>query len=108
MKLVLSAVAIASLCAAPVWAQSDKSKNTETHDTRPEPPMLGKHLAKGQSKPDTGAGARPVNLVYHNGPVVTAKSTAHPIFWGKTWGTYSGDKMSGIDLFYAGANATTY
>lgn len=106
MRLVLSAVAVASLCASPVFAQSDKSAQTETINTRPEPPMLGKHWAKGQAKPS--AGARPVNLVYHNGPVVTAKSTAHPIFWGKSWGTYSGDKMTGIDLFYAGANATTY
>ena len=55
MRLVLSAVAVASLCASPVWAQSDKSENTETNDTRPEPPMLGKHLAKGQ-------GARPAGV----------------------------------------------
>jgi len=110
MRLVLSAVAVASLCASPVWAQSDKSKNTETHDTRPEPPMLGKHLAKGQAKPDANAGGRPVNLVYHNGPVVIASSVVHPIYWGTSWGNsaFVGDKISGLDSFYGGANNTSY
>ena len=71
MKLVLSAVAVASLCASPVWAQSDKSKNTETHDTRPEPPMLGKHLAKGQGARPTKA---PPQLTYHGGAIVTGQT----------------------------------
>jgi hypothetical protein len=110
MKLVLSAVAIASLCAAPVWAQSDKSKNTETHNTRPEPPMLGKHLAKGQSKPDTGAGARVTNLTYHQGPVITAPTIVKPIFWGKSWASsnFTGDKMTGLDDFYAHVGGSSY
>src|SRR4051812_1643062 len=85
MKLVLSAVAIASLCAAPVWAQSDKSKNTETHNTRPEPPMLGKHLAKGQSNPNGALGRRSPNLVYHNGTVLTGGAVVRAIFWGPAW-----------------------
>jgi hypothetical protein len=110
MRLVLSAVAVASLCAAPAFAQSDKSARTETINTRPEPPMLGKHWAKGQAKPDAGAGARPVNLVYHNGPVVTTSSVVHPIYWGTRWSNtgFSGDKIAGLDLFYGGANNTSY
>ncbi len=87
MKLVLSAVAVASLCASPVWAQSDKSKNTETHDTRPEPPMLGKHLAKGQAQAGGQDGRRTPQLTYHSGAVRAATTEIHPIFWGTTWTT---------------------
>jgi len=107
MKLVLSAVAIASLCAAPVWAQSDKSKNTETHDTRPEPPMLGKHLAKGQAKPDTGAGRRSPNLVYHSGPVMTSGAVVRTIFWGTSW-TAADPKVTGLATFYGGVGGSDY
>jgi len=107
MKLVLSAVAIASLCAAPVWAQSDKSKNTETHNTRPEPPMLGKHLAKGQAKPDTGAGRRSPNLVYHNGPVLTNGAVVRAIFWGPSW-TSNDTTLLGIGTFYSNVGGTAY
>ena len=44
--------------------------------------MLGKHLAKGQSKPAAGAGRRSPNLVYHNGPVLTNGAVVRAIFWG--------------------------
>ena len=48
MKLVFSAVAIASLCAAPVWAQSDRSANSETRVLLPEPAMLGRAPGPGR------------------------------------------------------------
>ena len=50
MKLAASLLTCL-VVASPAWRQSDKSANTETRDTRPEPPMLGKHLAKGLYKP---------------------------------------------------------
>jgi hypothetical protein len=31
-----------------------------------------------------------------------------PIFWGKSWGSYTGDKMTGIDAFYTGMNGSDY
>lgn len=110
MRLVVSAFAVASLCAVPALAQSDRSANSETRGTRPEPPMLGKHLAKGQAKPDTGAGRRSPNLTYHNGPVMTVATEVHPIFWGTSWGNSSfvGDKIDGLTLFYGGAGGSTY
>src|SRR4029078_3074241 len=72
--------------ASPAWAQSDRSKNTETHNTRPEPPMMGKHLAKGQARPEAGRRVSP-NLTYHNGPVLTQTPGARviPIMWGARW-----------------------
>src|SRR5262245_22030017 len=108
MKLVLSAVAVASLCAAPVWAQSDQSKNTETHDTRHEPPMLGKHLAKGQARP--GGGGQSPLLTYHGGDVVLASTTVevHPIFWGSSWTNPQAVKVTGIKQFYGGIGGSEY
>jgi hypothetical protein len=111
MRLVLSAVAVASLCAAPVWAQSDNSKNTETHDTRPEPPMLGKHLAKGQARPGGGGGSVPL-LTYHGGDIMAVPTMVHPIFWGTSWTTNlavdAGKKIAGMTQFYTNVGGTPY
>jgi hypothetical protein len=94
--------------ASPAWAQSDRSKNTETHDTRPEPPMMGKHLAKGQAKPGGGARVLP-NLTYHNGPVITATTGARviAILWGTSW-TSTDVKALGLDAFYQGVGDSPY
>jgi hypothetical protein len=106
MKLVLSAVAVASLCAAPVWAQSDKSKNTETHDTRPEPPMLGKHLAKGQGARPTRT---PPQLTYHGGAIMTGQTVVTPIFWGTSWNSpASQSKKTALTQFYSTVGGTPY
>jgi len=110
MRLVFSAVAVVSLCAAPALAQSEKSAQSETINTRPQPPMLGKHWARGQAKPDASAGGRPVNLTYHNGPVITASTIVHPIYWGTSWSNSSfvGDKITGLASFYGGVGGTNY
>jgi hypothetical protein len=110
MRLAVSAFAVASLCAVPAMAQSDRSANTETRDTRPQPPMLGKHLAKGQSKPGGGGGRQLPNLTYHNGPVMTVATEVHPIFWGNSWtdANFVGDKETGLASFYNGVGGSSY
>jgi hypothetical protein len=111
MKLAISLLACV-VVASPAWAQSDKSANTETRDTRPEPPMLGKHLAKGLYKPapPTSVGKKVQLLTYHSGPVITASPEIRPIFWGQKWANsaFIGDKIDGIDDFYAFATGTAY
>jgi hypothetical protein len=111
MKLATSLLTCLVI-ASPAWAQSDKSANTETRDTRPEPPMLGKHLAKGLHKPapPSGLGKRSPNLVYHNGPVIVTSPEIRPIFWGTKWNdsAFVGDKINGVVLFYAGATGSAY
>jgi hypothetical protein len=111
MKLATSLLACL-VVASPAWAQSDKSANTETRGTRPEPPMLGKHLAKGQNKPapPNGLGKRSPNLIYHNGPVIVTTAEVRPIFWGTKWtdSAFVLDKIDGVNLFYAGANNSAY
>jgi hypothetical protein len=48
------------------------------------------------------------NLIYHGGPVQTASTVVQPIFWGTSWGTSAGDKINGINSFYAGVGSTAY
>jgi hypothetical protein len=51
---------------------------------------------------------RTPNLVYHGGPVMTSRTEVFPIFWGSSWPSYVGDKISGIDAFYRGVGSTSY
>lgn len=65
------------------------------------------HLQKG-SKSRQNNKSSPL-LLYHGGSVIHA-STTMAIFWGPQWNTpsFAGDKISGIDLFFAGFNTSTY
>ena len=51
--------------------------------------------AKGHAK---SGGARPSRAVMtnHGGPIMTSSSTK-AIFWGTSWGTYVGDKITGLE-----------
>jgi hypothetical protein len=69
---------------------------------RPEPPMAGVHWAKGQAA-KTGGGSP--NLIYHGGPVLHG-TVVEPIFWGN-WSN-PGDKITGIQSFYAGIGRSNY
>ena len=55
--------------------------------------------AKGSTSPD---------LLYHGGPVMSSGAAAVPIFWGSSWGTSAGDKVSGLDAFYSGVGGSSY
>jgi hypothetical protein len=71
------------------------------------PPIGGIHWARGEAP-----AARPnrsPNLVYHGGPVQHG-TVVQPIFWGVSWGSgaFVGDKISGLQTFYGGVNASTY
>ena len=70
------------------------------------PPILGITWAKGVNGLLAPARRSP-NMTYHGGKIMTtAKISA--IFWGTTWGSYTGDKMSGMDSYYAGWNGSNY
>ncbi len=72
-----------------------------------EPPMLGLHWSK------EFAGSRPArpqknpNMTYHGGKILPT-TTTQAIFWGTSWGTYSGDKITGIDSWYTGFGGSNY
>src|SRR5215831_17215469 len=105
MRLVVSAVLIGALCATPAFAQSDRSHNSETN---PEPPMLGKHVPKGQEKKEAGGAASvQSDLLYHGGPVMTTGAVVRAIYWGSSW-TTSNSKIGGLASFYTGVTNTPY
>jgi hypothetical protein len=76
--------------------------------------MLGIHWAKGQEPSfrvrEAAAQGRHTtspNMTYHGGKVMPDVN-AQAIFWGTSWATYSGDKISGMDTWYMGFNASRY
>jgi hypothetical protein len=76
-----------------------------------EPPMLGIQWAKGTPqdlmRQQLPLARRTPNMTYHGGVIMpTAKTQA--IFWGTSWGTYTGDKISGMDSWYTGFNSSNY
>lgn len=50
---------------------------------------------------------RSPNMTYHNG-LIMPSTTVRAIFWGTSWGSYSGDKITGMDLFYAGYGGSAF
>ncbi len=54
----------------------------------------------------SGGGGSP-NMTFHGGKIMTTTVTK-AIFWGTSWGSYSGDKFTGIDTYYTGFNGSHY
>ena len=85
-------------------------------NTKGEPPMLGVHWSRDfnpssrahEADHDAGHGAkRSPNMTYHGGKIMPTAVT-QTIFWGKTWGSYSGDKITGMDSWYTGFGNSNY
>jgi hypothetical protein len=78
-----------------------------------EPPMLGIHWARGFSpwaRADHEAGRHgggSPNMTYHGG-VIMPTAVTESIFWGTSWGSYSGDKITGMDSWYSGFKGSNY
>ena len=75
-------------------------------------PMLGIHWARGfnpsylQQQAQTTSSTSP-DMAYHGGKILTT-AVIQSIFWGSSWGTKPGDKITGLDLWYAGFNNSAY
>lgn len=86
-----------------------------------EPPMLGIHWAKGfdpaarateEGRLDASAqhGSHTVkspNMTNHGGKILPY-TTVKSIFWGPSWSTSPGDKITGMDSWYQGFGNSTY
>jgi hypothetical protein len=84
------------------------AQDAQSGHGQPEPQMKGIHWARDHAPP-AGSSSTSPNLQWHGGPIMTdAKVVA--IYWGTSWGNASfiGDKMSGLQAFYEGMNASTY
>ena len=80
------------------------------------PQNAGINWAKGANPgaagPDNAAGpgnagARSANMLYHNGNIMPT-AVIQSIFWGTSWGSYSGDKITGMDAWYTGFSNSNY
>src|SRR3954453_18992611 len=103
-RLGLSALAIATAAATAGFLSPAAGAE------RPDPRivsggMAGGVHAKGATSPPR-PGSSP-NLLFHNGEIMTS-TVVQPIFWGTSWAGYTGDKMTGIDSFYADIGGTSY
>jgi hypothetical protein len=66
------------------------------------------HLQKGAAAPSRSGNSNPL-MTWHNGTVLTTNTT-HAIFWGTQWGSasFAGDKIAGMDDFFAGFGGSNY
>lgn len=95
-------------------AQERDGKPVEDLNVQSEPPMLGIHWARGfepQARVVEDAKAahsrNNPDMTYHGGKIMTT-AVAQAIFWGTSWGSYSGDKVSGMDTWYMGFSGSDY
>jgi hypothetical protein len=80
----------------------------QSNDTH-EPPVVGITWARGvDGAPPSGQVHHSnVNMTFHNGKIMTTAVTK-TIFWGTSWGSYTGDKISGMDSWYTGFGGSNY
>jgi len=113
-KRIFLASVIGSLVfgSAALFAQDSQTGNGKNGNGNgaDEPPAAGIHWAKGEGgKQANPFGAGPVKLLnWYGGPVQRNATTVTPIFWGPSWGTNPGDKISGLNVFYTGVSGSHY
>ncbi len=99
----LSLLLLLSILSILAYSQTDSAVNSANMSAAP--PIVGITWARGVAQ--NLAPARSPNMTYHGGKIMTtAKATA--IFWGTSWGTYTGDKISGMDSWYQGFGNSNY
>lgn len=76
---------------------------------RANPPEVQKNgiaYAKGHTA-GHGPSSRAL-LSYHGGGVMTSGAVVETIYWGSSWATYTGDKITGITTLYSGLGGSSY
>jgi hypothetical protein len=78
------------------------------------PPMLGIHWARGFNPSylqghahQGGSATSSPDMSYHGGNILTT-AVIKSIFWGTSWGTDPGDKISGLDKWYNNFSDSPY
>ena len=98
MKQSLSILLLAAFCAALTASAQEVQK-------KHAPPMLGIHWARGIKPAQSGGGSPDMTL--HGGEILPTAFT-QAIFWGTSWPTNAGDKITEMDLWYAGFGGSNY
>ncbi len=102
------AIPVVLFASALGFSQADNN----SRDTKPEilvkqhePPMLGIHWTREFQA--SRARTKSANMTYHGGKIMTTAVT-QAIFWGTSWGSYTGDKITGMDSWYYGFTNSNY
>jgi len=113
MKTLVLFVVVLSLGVV-AFGQDANAPETNLQDlsilqTRPEPPMLGAHWARGVPPMARGLRVSNPNMTYHGGPIMTS-TISEAIYWGPKWANSSfvGDKITGLDSWYTGFSNSNY
>jgi len=119
MKLSLLPLLLCATTGLAVAQSADVQTDSQTSapeylNIQNDPPMLGIHWAHGfepsaraQQEAKAARPRRSPNMTYHGGKIMPT-ATTQAIFWGTSWGSYSGDKISGMDLWYNGFDGSNY
>ncbi len=99
----------AGLAVACLALASTVAPTAATAGAAPAGPRLVAGEAHGQVRPHAASkrGSRTPNMTYHGG-VIMPSASSQAIFWGTSWGTNSGDKVTGMDSWYAGFGGSNY
>jgi hypothetical protein len=97
-------VALLLVASPTLFAQSNGNGNGNGNKQDLAPDDAGVHWAKGQA----GRGGSGALMSNHGGTIMHSVDSVEAIFWGQSWGTYTGDKISGMDKFYTWMGASTY
>ncbi|MDC8786459.1 hypothetical protein [Roseateles koreensis] len=129
MRKTLIATAMFSLFASTAQAAGPETAQpaTDTNSTANAPVAKGhfwsrevheafkiqRELEKGASGSSNNSTASPLraarspNMTFHGGRIMPTAVTMN-IFWGSSWATYAGDKMTGLDAWYQGYSNSNY
>ena len=109
-SVLLTAAVCVPVLAFGQWA-SPQSVPEDLSNTG-EPPMLGIHWARGfepaaRLREAHRGGGGSALMTYHGGKILTTAFTKN-IFWGTSWSSYTGDKITGLETWYMGFGGSNY
>jgi hypothetical protein len=96
------------------FAQAVQSSHSAPQDlsVTGEPPMLGIHWARGLEPyarvHEAGKSGGKSPLMTDHGGKIMPTAVMQSIFWGTSWASYTGDKITGMDQWYSGFNSSPY
>jgi len=110
-RAILTTALLSTLAGFAVAAEGNGRSpyDPNVEDLTPEnvPPMLGIHWTKEEHAARQHLARRSANMTFHGGKIMPTAVTK-AFFKGTSWATYSGDKITGIDSWYAGFSGSNY
>ena len=115
----LTLAAVLALVASPAFAQENQAVEQIGDETVVErdPDVIpfeeaASHIFLTREESERALAREPLarrtaNMTYHGGKILPS-TTVKAIFWGPSWATSPGDKVTGLDSWYAGFGGSNY